>query len=211
MFRSAPSPHTITRVIQALIGMLVLVPLVLVSCGTSSGSVSNTPTVGITSTPSVSPTSTPGTTGYPVKVFFSKYPETSITAVYPVDRVSPTNDMAFPIQLLIAGPTSAEHAAGYFSELNTSLTGPSNCASPLPLGGPDFTLKLNMKGATPEQGTATVQLCRATLLAGDATGPRITAEITATLKQFSAITKVVILDAKGNCFADLRGGNTCLQ
>src|SRR5437763_7070825 len=107
---------------------------------------------------------------YPIKVFFSRSPEslnTNPSAVYPVDRVSPTIAVGtFSLQLLIAGPTLSERNAGYFTELNTLLSGPSSCSAPLPVGGPDFTLTLNMKGPVPETGTATVKFCRSTFSGG---------------------------------------------
>ena len=178
---------------------LVLV-LVLAGCqGTGS-------TVGGAATPTPSPaaptaTSTP--TGYPVKVFFSKRPESDQdpTKVFAVDRVSPTLGVAaYTIQQLIAGPTAAETAAGYYTELTASLTGSSNC------GGPDF--RYTIADAT---HTGTLQLCRPTQLAGDLTGPRIKAEITATLTQFPNVTKVIILDSQGQCFDDASGMNACLH
>jgi hypothetical protein len=60
-------------------------------------------------------------------------------------------------------------------------------------------------------GTASLQFCRETLLAGDLTGARITAEITSTLEQFSTIHQVVILNQSGHCFNDLSGQNLCLR
>src|SRR5258708_29488580 len=64
---------------------------------------------------------------YPVKVFFSKFPQsvnTNFAAVYAVNRISPTIAVGtFAIQFLIAGPTLSEQQAGYFSELNTMLSG----------------------------------------------------------------------------------------
>src|SRR6266446_8552801 len=90
---------------------------------------------------------------YPIKVFFSRSPESlnDPSAVSAVDRTSPTIAVAtFSIQLLIAGPTLSEQRAGYFTELNTMLSGPSNCAAPLPVGGPDFTLSLDKKGTVPQ-------------------------------------------------------------
>lgn len=178
---------------------LVLV-LVLAGCqGTGS-------TVGGAATPTLSPaaptaTSTP--TGYPVKVFFSKHPESDQdpTKVFAVDRVSPTLGVAdFAMRQLIAGPVAAETAAGYYTELTASLTGSSNC------GGPDF--RYSVVDAT---HTGTLQLCRPTQLAGDLTGPRIKAEITATLTQFPNVTKVIILDSQGQCFDDASGMNACLH
>jgi len=69
------------------------------------------------------------TASYPIKVFFSRFPEsvtTNFSAVFPVDRTSPTIAVGtFAIQLLIAGPTLTERNRGYFSELNSILTGPA--------------------------------------------------------------------------------------
>ena len=153
--------------------------------------------------------------GYPVKVFFSKFPEsvnTDFTAVYPVDRTSPTIAVGtFSLQLLIAGPTLSERNAGYFTELNTMLSGSSSCASPLPVGGPDFTLTLNKRGPTPETGTATVQFCRTINSPGIGADARVQAEIDATLKQFSNIKEVVILTKDGHCFGDESGKDFCLR
>ncbi len=152
---------------------------------------------------------------YPIKVFFSKSPEslnTNPSAVYPVDRVSPTIAVGtFSLQLLIAGPTLSERNAGYFTELNTLLSGPSNCSAPLPVGGPDFTLTLNKKGSVPETGTATVKFCRTISSPGIGADARVTAEINATLKQFSNIKKVVILTKDGHCFGDGSGKDLCLH
>lgn len=155
------------------------------------------------------------TVGYPVQVFFSRFPEsvnTDFNAVYPVDRTSPTIAVGtFALQLLIAGPTLSEQQAGYFTELNTMLSGPSNCSGSLPVGGPDFKLTLNMKGSVAEQGTATVQFCRSLTSAGIGADARVTAEINATLKQFPDIKKVVILTENGHCFGDLSGKDFCLK
>ena len=152
---------------------------------------------------------------YPIKVFFSKSPEslnTNPSAVYPVDRVSPTIAVGtFSLQLLIAGPTLSERNAGYFTELNTLLSGPSSCSAPLPVGGPDFTLTLNKKGSVPETGTATVKFCRTISSPGIGADARVTAEINATLKQFSNIKKVVILTKDGHCFGDGSGKDLCLH
>ncbi len=158
---------------------------------------------------------TSNSASYPIKVFFSKSPEslnTNPSAVYPVDRVSPTIAVGtFSLQLLIAGPTLSERNAGYFTELNTLLSGPSNCSAPLPVGGPDFTLTLNMKGPVPETGTATVKFCRTISSPGIGADARVTAEINATLKQFANIKKVVILTKDGHCFGDGSGKDLCLH
>jgi ubiquinone/menaquinone biosynthesis C-methylase UbiE len=146
-------------------------------------------------------------TTYPVKVFFSKYPESVNTnsLVYAVDRTSPTIAVGtFSLQLLIAGPTLTEQRAGYFTELNTMLSGPSNCSGALPVGGPDFFLTLNKKGSVPETGTATVKFCRSLYSSGIGADARVQAEVTATLKQFSNIKKVVILTKDGHCSSGSR-------
>lgn len=211
---------------RALISVLLLfIVLVLPACGANTGGTTitqasptvqptsaDTPeaTVTTTSSPSASATSPDG---YRVKVYFSKFPDSlnNFTAVFPVKRISPTIAVAtFSIQLLIAGPTLSERSAGYFSEFNSILTGPSSCSAPQPTGGPDFTLKLNVKGITPAPGTATLRLCRTTSSPGVGADARILAEINATLKQFSNIQQVVVLDKNGNCFGDESGLNRCL-
>lgn len=155
------------------------------------------------------------TTSFPIRVFFSKLPDsvnTNFSAVFPVDRVSPTIAVGtFAIQLLIAGPTISERNQGLFTELNTMLSGPSSCSAPLPVGGPDFTLTLNKKGSVTEQGTATLQFCRTISSPGVGADARVTAEINATLKQFSSIKKVVILTEDGHCFGDESGQDFCLR
>jgi len=152
---------------------------------------------------------------FPIRVFFSTFPvsvNTNFAAVFPVNRVSPTIAVAtFSIQLLIAGPTISERDAGYFTEINTILSGPSNCSAPLPVGGPDFKLIMNKKGSVTEQGTATLQFCRTTSSPGVGTDARVKAEVTATLKQFSTIKKVVILTKAGHCFGDASGKDLCLK
>jgi anti-sigma factor RsiW len=145
---------------------------------------------------------------YPVQVYFSKHPESDNdpTLVFAVTRSSPTIGVAtYAMEQLIAGPTPVEQGQGYYSPLSVSLQGSSSC------GGADFTITLDHRGARSEVGTATLRFCRQTLLAGDLTGARITAEITSTLEQFSSIRQVVILNQSGYCFNDLSGQNLCLQ
>src|SRR5437660_1670993 len=155
-FRSVPLSEAIISTV------LLLVMLVLAACGSSP---TNTPTstatssaatsTSTTSAPQQTVTSGPGTTttavspgstatspnGYPIKVYFSKFPDSlnNFSAVFPVDRTSPTSAVAtFSIQLLIAGPSLNERSVGYFSEFNSILSGPSSCSAPNPTGGPDF-------------------------------------------------------------------------
>ena len=150
-----------------------------------------------------------------IQVFFSKFPDsvqTNPSEVFPVARTSPTPAVGtFAIQLLIAGPTLSERNAGYFSELNSILSGPSSCSAPYPTGGPDFTLTLDKRGTVSQTGTATLQFCRATNAPGVGTDAHIKAEINATLTQFPSIKQVVILTQSGHCFADETGNDRCLQ
>ncbi|MGZ3667702.1 MAG: GerMN domain-containing protein [Ktedonobacterales bacterium] len=207
------APRRLSRLgIISVMCSLALVTLVVAGCSSSSSTAGGTPTATSTApaatatTAAATVTSTPG--GYLVKVYFSRHPDTdnNPAAVFPVDRTAPNLQVAtYAIQQLIAGPTASETAAHYFTPLPSSLTGSSNC------GGPDFQITLDMKGTTPEAGTATLRFCRPTQLAGDLTGGIIKAEINATLKQFSTIHKVVILNSSGSCFDDLSGQNLCLH
>jgi len=145
--------------------------------------------------------------GYPVKVYFSRHPQSESNPAYVVSvrRVSPTLGVAtYAMRQLIAGPNSAERAAGDYTELSGALSGPSTC------GGRDFVISLDHRGPRPERGTATLQFCRGTHLPGELAGARISAEITAILRQFPNNQRVVILDSAGNCFNDLSGQNRCL-
>lgn len=195
-------------VIGVRLGVVFTSLLLLAACSTSSSTGGPTPTA----TPAMTPT--PALTGYPVKVFFSKTPdsENSFNAVFAVNRVSPTPKVeTYSVQLLIAGPTPEERAAGYYSELNSLFNGPSQCPSVGPVGGPDFTLTLNTKGTTSEQGTATLKFCRATLSPGIGADARVLADLRATLLQFSTIKKVVVLNVQGHCFGDQTTQDLCLK
>lgn len=190
--------------IAAIAGLLLMFALLLGGCSANLTSAANATAAAQASS----------TTGYPIKVFFSRNPDSlnNFTAVYPVNRTSPTIAVAtFSIQFLIAGPTLSERNDGYFSELNSLLSGSSTCSAPLPVGGPDFTLALDKKGTTPEKGTATLQFCRVIISPGIGADARVQAEINATLKQFSNIKKVVILTKDGHCFGDESGKDLCLK
>ena len=187
--------------------LLATLALGLSACTLSTTPSSPTPTA-------TTATATPTTGGTLIKVYFSKNPDSLNTygPVFPVDRVSPSADLkTYALQMLIAGPTTEERAQGYFSELNSILTGSSQCSTLAPVGGPDFTVTMNMKGTTPEQGTVTVKFCRQTQSGGIGTDARITFEINATLKQFSDVKKVVILTIANNCFGDQSTQNSCLK
>jgi hypothetical protein len=205
---SSRHPHFAKLVVAS---SFILFVFLLSACGTNQVSTSLV-SMGMRSGVQTTHDATAQT--YPIKVFFSKYPEvnTDLNAVAPVDRVSPTVGVGtFAIQLLIAGPTTTERSAGYFSELNSLFTGPSSCANLYPVGGPDFTLTLNKKGNVTEAGTATLRFCRPISSPGIGTDARVKAEINATLKQFATIKKVAILTVSGSCFGDESGGDFCLR
>lgn len=184
--------------------------LMLSGCATSTVSVAPTATATASPTATSAATATAttapgggggGTSGYPVQVYFSKHPESDAnpSTVVPVSRTSPDLGVAtYAVKQLLAGPTASEAAAGYYTELPASLSGPSTC------GGPDF--QITISGTT-----STLRFCRATSLAGDLTGARIQAQITKTLLQFPNVNKAVILNKDGNCFNDLSGMNACLH
>lgn len=195
-----------------MLGGVFTALLVLAACGSSTSIGGASPTATPAKSPVASPT--PALTGYSVKVFFSKTPdsENSFNAAFPVNRVSPTSQVeTYSVQLLIAGPTPEERSQGYYSELNSLFSGQSQCPSLGPVGGPDFTLTLNAKGTASEQGTATLRFCRATVSPGIGADARVLADLRATLLQFATIKKVVILNVQGNCFGDQTTQNLCLK
>lgn len=203
------APHLVQLIGRAGVsGMVGLVCLLSAAC-TSTSTTHGSPTA--TSASAATATTAPATatgSGIPVLVYFSKHPDSDSnpSAVFPVNRTAPDLHVAtYAMTQLIAGPSASESAAGYYTPISTIFSGTSNC------GGADFVITLNMKGSTPEQGTATLQFCRATQLPGDLTGSYIKAEITKTLTQFPTIQRVVILTQNGSCFDDMRGGNLCLS
>jgi hypothetical protein len=178
---------------------------VLVRLASQRASVSGqNPQPTATSVPAASPTPA----SHVVLIYFSKRPDSlnDPNATFPVQRTTTSSDVAnFAIQQLIAGPTAAEAAQGYFTEVSAALTGPSDC------GGADFTLTMNTRGSTPQTGTATLRFCRSLQLPGEMTDPRIKAELTKTLTQFPGISTVVILTREGHCLGDLSGADRCLH
>lgn len=200
-------PRLAVRHAGALAVLVGVLGLMLSACGSgTTTALTSTPTLvalatGTATSHAASPTATAG--GIPVKVYFSKHPESdsNVNAVFSVNRLSPSVAVGtYAIQQLIVGPSGAEQAAGFFTELGGSLTGTSNC------GGADFQYTIDNASHT-----GTLRFCRTTQLAGDLVGARIKAEINATLTQFPNVTKVVILNSAGHCFDDMSGMDTCLH
>jgi hypothetical protein len=204
---------------QAQRFFLIVCCFILLSCnaGTQGNAPANatpqtTPRSSIASTPQATRMHTTRT--YPVKIYFSKSPESysNFNKVFPVDRVSPTSGVAtFAVQQLIAGPTPSEKSLGYFSDLNQIMSGPSVCSHASSMENVDFTLTLDKKGLEDEQGTATLKFCRILSSPGVGADARIQSEIDTTLKQFANIKKVVLLTKDGHCIGDESGRDLCLH
>ncbi|HKT38595.1 MAG TPA: hypothetical protein VJR48_09500 [Ktedonobacterales bacterium] len=182
----------------------------LSACSTTTGGVGDgVPTATTDATATTAATATSKPAGQAVVVYFSKHPasDNDVNAVFAVNRVSPDLGVAkYSLQQLIAGPTASEKAAGFYTDLTSSLSGSSNC------GGADFQLYPDHKGTSVAQsGTMTIKFCRTIQLAGDLTGSRIAAQINKTMLQFSNIHKVIILNDDGGCFNDFQGANACLN
>lgn len=134
---------------------------------------------------------------YPVKVYFSKDPESydDPTKVFPVTRNSPDLGTAkYSLGELISGPTTSEKATGFFGEIK--LSGSSKC------DGADFVL------AT-DSSTATVRFCKTFESAGVMADARMQSQIETTLLQFSSISKVILLNREGYCLFDASGEEGC--
>ncbi|HEY9903553.1 MAG TPA: GerMN domain-containing protein, partial [Candidatus Sericytochromatia bacterium] len=131
-----------------------------------------------------------------VQVFFPKRNSEDFTYVEPVWRTTSNQGLAqFSIEQLIAGPTSQEKARNLIAPIQ--LQGSSNC-------GKDFTLSIS-------NGVATLRFCKSVLSSGTGDDGRQKSSINATLKQFSTINSVIILDRNGKCLSDQSGENTCLK
>jgi hypothetical protein len=131
-----------------------------------------------------------------VQVFFPKRNSEDFTYVEPVWRTTSSLGLAqFSIEQLISGPTSQEKARSLIAPIQ--LRGSSNC-------GKDFTLSIS-------NGVANLRFCKSVLSSGTGDDGRQKSSINATLKQFSTINSVIILDRNGNCLGDQSGENTCLK
>jgi sporulation and spore germination protein len=137
--------------------------------------------------------------GVPVRVFFSRRPESdsAFASVFPVPRLAPDQAVATAaLASLIKGPTAAERADGYYSELGGALTGASTCS------GKDFRIAL-------DNGVATVRFCRSVRSGGVGQDARMRAQIEATLRQFRTIGVVRLIGSDGRCLFDPTGQDHC--
>lgn len=137
---------------------------------------------------------------YPVKVYFSKHPESDNdpTKVYAFNRNAPTVAMgSFVVNELLTGPTEAEAKQGYFTPV-VLRSGESNC------GAKDFMLAIT-------DSKATLRFCKDFDSTGVMADGRAQEVIRASLMQFDSVDKVVILNKDGNCLFDASGQNLCLN
>ena len=146
------------------------------------------------------PTATTSST-FPLVIKFSRHPasDSDPSAVFDVPRMSPDSGVArYAIGQLLAGPTTAEAATGYFSTWTDFTYGAaSDC------GGDPFELTLT--GAT-----LTVRFCTTVTLLGAVADGQANTAMTETLLQFSTISRVNILNRANHCLFDLSGLDLCL-
>jgi hypothetical protein len=153
-------------------------------------------TIAAESIANPAPTSTIAATQRRVQIFFPQSPDAmnDFTKVVPVWRSTDRTGLAqFAVEQLVAGPTRAEQQRGLQSAIR--LRGASNC-------GRDFTIAI-------DRGTAKLQFCRQVASNGVGDDARTQSAIRTTLKQFSSIRNVVILNPDGSCFGDQSGNNRC--
>ncbi len=137
---------------------------------------------------------------YPVKVYFSKHPESDDdpARTFALARVSPDLGVAkFAVTELLKGPTPEEATQGYFSYAKLRNE-ESNCQ------GADFTLSISNK-------TATLQFCKTFDHIGSVSDGQAESVIKDTLNQFDTVDKVVVLNKNGDCEFNLSGLNLCKQ
>lgn len=170
--------------------------------GSPTGTVATpTTSTGATATggtaTSASPTTSPSQS-YPVKVFFSRHPESDDdpSRVFPVARVAPDDAVGtYAIGELLRGPSASEKSEGYFTDVRLRAA-TSTC------GTADFTLAVT-------GGVATLQFCKPFDHVGSLSDGRAESALKATLRQFPTVTKVVVLNSRGDCEFDLSGQNAC--
>jgi hypothetical protein len=136
-----------------------------------------------------------------VQVFLSHNPESfnDPNALFPQARTVPGGPdiLAQALTALVQGPTPAEAAGGFYSDIHNMLNGASTCK------GQDVVVMVTM-------GIATVQICHPTQSAGIGQDARAQREIEATVQQFGGITRVIVLGGDGHCLFDESGLDLCL-
>lgn len=160
------------------------------------------PTTSVQNPAASTPTTdtTPTAKIYSVAVYFSRHPQSDDdpSLTFAVARTSPDTGVGtFAISELLKGPSASESTQGYFTTARLR-SGTSTC------DGKDFTLSIS-------NGVATLQFCKPFDHLGVVADGQADSEIKASLKQFSTVQKVVILNSAGDCEFNLSGLNLCKQ
>jgi hypothetical protein len=131
-----------------------------------------------------------------VKVFFIKKSEIAPNPISLsfVERLTNRKDVVtFVIDELIKGPNTTEQSQKIYTPI--VLSGSSNC------GNGDFSTIVS-------GDKITIKFCKA-LTTSNAENVNIKEVLETTLKQFSGIQKVVILNSNNTCFGDTTGQDLC--
>jgi hypothetical protein len=132
-----------------------------------------------------------------VAVYFPETNREDLDEVLPVVRTTNRIDVAeFAIEQLLQGPNPAERDV--VAPLPVELSGESVC------GNQDFTVAI-------EDETAIVQFCRRVVRGGVGDDAALESSIKTTLKQFSTVDQVVLLNQDGTCLIDPSGMNRCFN
>lgn len=184
---------------QPILSLVALGAIMLGGCSTATVVVTPSPTATATSVATVSPTATIQT--FPVKVFFSKHPDSDVdpTKVFAVNRVAPSSKVGtYALQQLIVGPSLTD-GAGLYSQVKNALPGGT------PAIGDDHCAAGNAFALTITAGVARMQFCVATTSGGIGDDQRVSVEIVAALKQFSTVTSVKICTMDGDTYGNESG------
>jgi uncharacterized protein YxeA len=132
-----------------------------------------------------------------VKIFFLKKSENTIppnTAIAS-ERLTDRKDILnFSIEELIKGPSSAEQTQNIYTPIK--LTGSSNC------GTGDFSLVLNGEKVT-------IKFCKAVTNATISDSDNLKEAVDLTLKQFTGVQKITILNNNNTCYGETTGQDLC--
>lgn len=116
----------------------------------------------------------------------------------PISRSTTRKDVAtYSLEQIILGPSIDEQNAynlktTFGKDRFIFFTSNSNCS------GKDFSISIG-------NGDATIRFCRNTSLTGDMSGFIVEEQIDKTLKQFSSIKRVRMLNANGDCINNMSG------
>lgn len=185
---------------HTILGLATVGGIIFAGCSTTTVVVTPSPTATATvAATTVPPTATTPT--FPVKVFFSKHPDSDSdpTKVYAVNRVAPTSKVGtYALQQLIVGPSLTD-APGLYSQVKNALPGGT------PAVGNDHCAAGTAFALTITAGVARMQFCTTTTSGGIGDDQRVETEIVTTLKQFPTVSTVKICTMDGDTFGNESG------